>query len=53
MHNEQANSDFYLFSELFRDYICLIGCVKVRLNLSNSFRGKTNPFDLCMLSIYN
>lgn len=29
MHNEQANSDYFLFSELYRDYISLIGCVKV------------------------
>ncbi|CAL8088484.1 unnamed protein product [Orchesella dallaii] len=28
MHTDQANSDYYLFSELFRDYISLIGCVK-------------------------
>lgn len=29
MHNEQANLDFFMFSELLRDYIALIGSVKV------------------------
>jgi hypothetical protein len=29
MHQDQANSDFFLFSELLKDYIALIGSVKV------------------------
>jgi len=29
MHTEQANSDFFLFSELLKDYVLLIGSVKV------------------------
>lgn len=32
MHTEQANSDFFLFSELLKDYVLLIGSVKVRYN---------------------
>lgn len=30
LHQEQANADFYLFSELLGDYVRLITAVKVR-----------------------
>lgn len=30
LHQEQANADFYLFSELLGDYVRLIAAVKVR-----------------------
>lgn len=31
LHQDQANADFYLFSELLGDYVRLISAVKVRL----------------------
>lgn len=33
LHQDQANADFYLFSELLGDYVRLITAVKVRLCL--------------------
>ena len=31
LHMEQADSDFFIFSELIKDYVALIGSVKVNL----------------------
>ena len=31
LHHEQANTDFYVLSELLKDYIGLIGSVRVSL----------------------
>jgi hypothetical protein len=33
MHIDQANSDFFLFSELLKDYVSLIGSVKVKSSI--------------------
>ena len=36
LHLDQADSDFFVFSELIKDYIFLVMAVKVRLSFNRS-----------------
>ena len=41
LHMDQADNDFFVFAELVKDYITLIGAVKVNdlMNLMNDAHG--------------
>lgn len=41
LHQDQANADFYLFSELLGDYVRLITAVKVRASRGRLHLKKT------------
>lgn len=40
MHNEQSDADFYILHELIKDYLSLLGVVKVYYIAANSKSSK-------------
>ena len=38
LHMDQADNDFFVFSELIKDYISLIGAVKVHISVYNKLK---------------
>lgn len=53
LHQDQANADFHLFSELLGDYVRLITAVKVRgtANGDAVYYLKTLNVNLCLLNL--